>query len=54
MSNDEDMCEIDDKDEFFEGHDKFTTSLMSENIKVIALWSLWFVISHKKIKTFQS
>lgn len=52
MRNDDDMCEIDDKDEFSEGEVKFR-SLMSENIKVVALWSLWFITYLKKLRTFQ-
>lgn len=35
-SNDDDMCEIDDKDDFSEGEAKFK-SLMSDDIKVVEL-----------------
>ena len=38
MNSDDDMCLIDDKDEFLEGKNKFR-SLMSDDIKVIALAS---------------
>lgn len=41
MNNDDDMCEIDDKDEFSESDVKYK-SLMSDNIEVIGLRSLLF------------
>lgn len=43
MSNDDDMCEIDDKEEFPESDVKYK-SLMPDNIEVLAFESLLFYL----------
>ena len=48
MSNEDDMCEIDDNDEFSQSDVKYK-SLMSENIEVIEFRSLLFVIFHMQL-----
>jgi hypothetical protein len=43
MNNDDDMCEIDDKEEFSECNVKYK-SLMPDNIEVIAFKFLFYFI----------
>lgn len=55
ISNDEDdMCQIDDNDEFLQSDVKYR-SMMSENIKVmhIGLYYLLYFIIYMQLKTFE-